>query len=165
MSCLITTYRGSGPPAGRFDVTPAFLKEWCRRDGLPSPLAEKCRSHMRAAERLAAKVNCIANPENSHCTVVMADAVAAKTEDAPRYGQCKQMGEAAYNASLSDASLRRKHDCAYFRNRRHLTGNWLLLAPGACHKGYFVGKNGLDCCSADPVQAAIDPVECSPYYR
>ena len=95
----------------------------------------------------------------------MAAAVAEKTEDAPRYERCKQMGEAAYNASLVDASLMRKHDCAYFRHRRHPTGQWLLLSPGACGKGYFVGKNGLDCCSADPVQAAIDPVECSRYYR
>ena len=95
----------------------------------------------------------------------MADAMASKAEDAPRYERCKQMGEAAYNASLADASLRRQHDCAYFRNRRDPTGRWLLLTPGACRNGYFVGKHGLDCCSADPVQAAIDARECSPYYR
>ena len=164
-SCLITTYRGSGPKEGRFDVTPAFMREWCARAGLPAELKEKCTSHMRAAERLAAKVNCIANPDHSLCRATMTAAVAAKAEDEPRFERCVQIGERAYNNSISDPSLKRTHACAYFLNRRHPTGNWQLLAPGACQDGYFVGKNGLDCCSADPVQAAIDPTECGDFYR
>lgn len=164
-SCLVTTYRGTGPFVDRFDVTPAFLKEWCRRDNLPQALADKCYSHMADAKHLDDKTNCIANPENPRCSTMMKTTIAAKNEDTPRYEQCKSMGEARYNASLSDTSLQREHDCAYFKNRRHSTGNWLLLTPAACRAGYFVGKNGLDCCSADPVQAAVDPGECGIYYR
>lgn len=163
-SCLITTYRGSGPPRGRFDVTPAFLKKWCSKASLPATLSAKCISHMKAADRLAAKTNCIANPTDAKCRDIMAVAVTRKQDDAPRYSECKRMGETAYNQSLSDPSLRRTHDCAYFLNRKH-AGGWFLLAPGACRDGYYVGRDSLDCCSADPVQAAIDPVECGPFYR
>ncbi len=164
-SCLVTTYRGSGPPRKRFDVTPAFLKEWCGREPLPATLAAKCESHMAAAARLAAKTNCIATPEDPACVDAMSAAIAAKEEDTPRYNQCKAMGQSAYNAAQEDDALKREHGCAYWANRRHPSDEWILLTPGACKEGYYVGRDGLDCCSADPVQAAIDPLECSPYYK
>lgn len=164
-SCIVTTYRGSGPKRGRFDVTPAFLKARCGQPGLPEALDEKCRSHMAAARRLAQRVSCIERPSHPSCVEVMRAAVAAKETDTPRYERCKELGQRAYNTSVEDPSLEREHDCAYFANRRHPTGGWLLLTPGACRDGYFVGKSGLDCCSADPVQAAIDPVECGQFYQ
>ena len=164
-SCMITTYRGSGPKLGRFDVTPAFLKRWCTSAGIPETLKTKCDDHAKAVRNLAARVNCIANPDHPKCRATMAAAEAAKREDKPPYQACKEAGEASYNRSVSDPSLQRLHDCAYFKNRRDPYGGWSLLAPAACAEGYYVGKAGLDCCSADPYQAAIDPIECGGFYR
>lgn len=166
-SCIVATYRGNGPPRGRIDVTPAFLKAWCGRDGLPGALASKCTTHMAAARGLARKTNCIAEPRRAGCVDVMSAARAAKAEDLPRYRQCKEVGQSAYNRTVGDPALQRHNACDYFKNvfEYNSSGDrWHRLTPAACREGYFVGRNGLDCCSADPVQAAIDPVECGLYY-
>jgi hypothetical protein len=42
-------------------------------------------------------------------------------------------------------------------SRRH---SWQKLAPGACRTDHFVRPNGTDCCSGEPLQSAVDFVEC-----
>jgi hypothetical protein len=162
-SCIVALYRGGGPAVGRLDVTPAFLAARCGEPGLPTGLSAKCDQHMRAAAQLKSRTNCIANPDLADCRPLMTEAARLKTEDTPRYEQCVRVGERTYNRTQPRA-LRRTHACAYFANQRHPTGRWLLLTPGACRPGYYVGRSGLDCCSGDPVQAAIDVRECGRFY-
>ena len=57
-------------------------------------------------------------------------------------------------------------DCPY-ENQRQTNSHgdsWQKLSPGARREGFFVGPNGTDCCSGDPVQAAVDIVECRWFY-
>ena len=168
-TCMLAVYRGNGPAVGRFDFTPKFMLSRCREKGLPKTFATFCKSHFRTAAKLAKKINCIKNPTHAKCAATLTQARAAKAADLPKYRLCKKMGEKKYNKAQADRLARRANDCTYFRNipactRAKPCGRW-RLAPASCRSGYFVGKNGLDCCSADPVQAAIDPVECGVFYR
>ena len=162
-SCLLVTHRGAGPPAGRFDVTPAFLAQHCATPSLPDALRETCASYQQAVERLAARINCIVEPARAECAQLMTAAEAARALDAPRLAACRAAGgPAAYNATEPDPALHRTHGCSYFANQRNAAG--LRLAPGACPAGSYVGRDGYDCCPGDPALAAIDPVECGIYF-
>lgn len=162
-SCLVVMHRGSGPPAGRFDVTAAFLAETCPRGSLPATLERACADYRLAAASLAARHSCIADDSPAACQDLLEAARSAWGEDRPRYEACLAAGgDAAYNAGVSDSSLHRAHDCAYFANRRNAAG--LRLAPGACPAGSFVGRDGYDCCGGDPARDAIDSRECGVFY-
>ncbi len=162
-SCLLTLHRGSGPPAGRFDVNATFLAETCPLVALPSAIQDLCAGYRQAVMTLAARHSCIADESQGACRNLMQAARAAWTEDRPRYEACLAAGgDAPYNAGMSDSSLHRAHDCAYFANRRNAAG--LRLAPGACPAGSFVGRDGFDCCGGDPARDAIDPRECGLFY-
>jgi hypothetical protein len=168
-SCIVTTYRGTGPPLGRVDATPAFMKEWCDKPALPEAIATECKRLKGNAASLAARINCIAEPSHEKCKAKMDAAAAAKTADAPEFQKCVAMGVAKYNAQQSDANLHRslEADCPYYQNQRQTNSNgvsWQKLSPGACREGYFVGPNGTDCCSRDTMQAAVDFLECRWFY-
>ena len=170
-SCLEATYRGSGPPRGRFDFTPAFFDAACRGDDLPSPLAAKCTSLDRAVARHGYDrlVNCISEPGHPACADVMATARSDKAADAAERAVCKELGgDAAYNAQQSDASRHRTHGCNYFKNRRETNSrgvSWVRLAPGSCRPETYVGRDGLDCCSASSYAAAALHPECRPFFK
>lgn len=168
-SCIVTVYRGAGPPLGRVDATPAFMKEWCDKANLPGAIAAECKRLQSNAAALAARVNCIAEPSHDKCKVKMEAATAAKAADAPEFQKCLAMGVVKYNAQQSDANLDRSLEagCPYYENQRQTNSNgvsWQKLSPGACREGYFVGPNGTDCCSGDPMQAAVDFRECRSFY-
>jgi hypothetical protein len=167
-TCMLAVFRGNGPRAGRFDFTPNFMKSRCKDKGLPAIFARFCTDHIRTAARLAAKVNCIKTPTHRKCAATMKAAGAAKKADQPKYALCKRLGQRAYNKKQTRRPEKRANDCAYFRHVPACSAArpcGIRLAPAACQAGYYVGKDGLDCCSADPVQAAIDQVECGIYYR
>jgi hypothetical protein len=162
-SCLLAMHRGNGPPAGRFDVTAAFLAEICPHTPLPPALAVACSNYRDAARRLSARHSCIADDSPGACRDLMEAARAAWADDQPRYAACLAAGsDAAYNASVTDSRLHRAYDCAYFANQRNAAG--LRLAPGACPYGSFVGREGYDCCGGDPARDALDPRECGLFY-
>ena len=79
------------------------------------------------------------------------------------------MGAAAYDRQQRDSTLHRSVEagCPYLENQRKSNTkgmSWMMLSPAACRADHFVGPSGTDCCSADPMQAAIDLVECRWFY-
>lgn len=167
-TCMVALYRGNGPGTNRFDFTPAFMKSRCSDEGLPKAFANYCKQYQIKVDHLSSRTNCIANPSIPNCRSVMETAMRLKEEDLPRYQKCKSLGgDTAYNRQQPNPKLHRRHACAYFKNVAACSQSnpcGIRLSPGACGDGYYVGKNGLDCCSADPVQAAIDTVECGVFY-
>jgi hypothetical protein len=170
-SCMTALYRGGGPSRGTIDATPAFYAANCGRPGIPAQLAAQCASLDRAVAGSGydRKVNCLASTADPRCTRVLAAASAARAADAPRFASCRSLGEGPYNAAQSDPRLRRSNDCLY--SRMSLGGpnshgtRWRILLPAACRPGTFVGRDGLDCCSADLRFAASAHPECSAYFR
>lgn len=168
-SCIIAIYRGTGPPRGRVDVTPAFMKEWCDKPALPEAVTTECKRLKQNAASLAARVNCFAEPAHEKCKSKMESGAAAKAADAPEFQKCVAVGVTKYNAQQSDANLHRSLSagCAYYENQRETNSagvSWQKLSPGACREGFFVGPNGTDCCSGDTMQAAVDFLECRAFY-
>ncbi|HZF30867.1 MAG TPA: hypothetical protein VE907_17255 [Gammaproteobacteria bacterium] len=168
-TCMVTMYRGEGPPAGRVDATPAFMKERCDKPGTPAAIATECARLARDAATLAARVNCFAEPTHQLCRVKMEAAAAAKAADRPELEKCRSLGVRRYNAQQPDASLHRSvhNDCPYYENQRLTNSHgdsFQKLAPGACRDGFFVGPSGTDCCSGEPLQAAVDIGECRSFY-
>jgi hypothetical protein len=169
-TCMTALYRGGGPSPRTIDATPSFFAAHCNRPGNPSALVAYCRSLDRAvaANGYDRRVNCIAEPTDPRCTAIIARARAAQAEDEPRYAECRRLGEAAYNRRQSDPRRRRSLACAY--SFQSLGGpnsrgtRWRLLMPGACRPGTYVGRDGLDCCSADIRFAASNHRECSIYF-
>lgn len=167
-SCMLATYRGSGPKVGRFDFTPAFLRAHCSEIDIPEQFETLCNSHSKNVKSLEKRINCIANPTHPNCAALIAKHTKLKDEDLPRYEKCKTFpNDKAYNKTQPDKSLHRTNSCAYFLNVPACSvakpcGK--RLTPGACRKGYFAGPYGTDCCSADTYQAAIDIVECGSFY-
>ena len=82
-SCIVTTYRGTGPPRGRVDATPALMKEWCDKPSLPAAVTTECARIKANAESLAARINCFAEPTHDKCKSRMDAVETAKTADAP----------------------------------------------------------------------------------
>ena len=167
-SCLVALYRGDGPPPGIIDVTSAFLEAWCTKASLPEPLAAECQNKREDVAYLEGRHNCIADPDSKACRDLMTTAKDAKSADAPGYALCKALGAEAYNSQQPDVQLHRHPEkgCEYFLNQRESNGtiSWSRLTPAACRADSYVGKNGLDCCSANPWQAAVDVGECGAFY-
>lgn len=168
-SCMLARYRGSGPPRGRFDLTPAFYDEHCGETGIPPTLKSACDSLSAAARSRGYDVmtNCIAEPQAPACAAMMAAAEAERVRDAAERATCLAMGQAAYNAQQADQSLHRTNACNYYLNRRRSNSageTWFKLAPGSCRPATYVGRDGLDCCSASLFAAAALHPECRSYY-
>jgi hypothetical protein len=163
-SCLVTTYRGSGPPPNRFDVTPAFLAQHCPIATSPAQLRSFCAGLEASAAPLAGRVYCVATPDHPGCAAVIMRARAAFNDDRPRFEQCRAMGEAAFNAT-QPAARRRSNNCTYERTGTGQNSNgvtWRRLLPGACPAPGFVGRDGLDCCQPDLVASrAFGRYECA----
>lgn len=169
-TCMTALYRGGGPGRRTIDATPAFYARHCGGVDIPSALAAYCRRMDRAITDggYAGRINCLAEPANPGCVSVIARARAAQEADEPLYAECRQVGESAYNRRQSSDRTRRSNGCAY--SRLSLGGpnsngtRWKLLMPGACRAGTYVGRDGLDCCSADVRFAASNHRECSMYF-
>ena len=166
--CVITKYRGSGPPSGRFDVTPNFLHEFCfyqdtldlRSDVSPGLLSE-CKRIASGARRLASKINCIETPDHPSCAALMDKAVADWERDRPEFEKCKRMGESEYNKTVPE-ERQRVYDCAY--TKKVNSKGFRQLLPGACRKGTFVSPGGYDCCSADEVVSTCSG-DCNGFFK
>lgn len=169
-SCMMALYRGGGPSRGTIDATPAFYAANCGHPGIPTVLAAQCASLDRAVVRKGydRKINCLGGSTDSRCGPILAAAAARAAADAPRLASCRSLGEAAYNARQTDPRLRRSNACLY--SQMSLGGpnsagtRWKILLPAACRPGTFVGRDGLDCCSADLRFAASTHPECSGYF-
>jgi hypothetical protein len=165
--CLEVTYRGNGPGAKTFDLTPSFYQKACATEPEQPLLAAKCSELKQAARALDNRTNCIANPDSTGCGALIQRALAAQTQDQPKYQSCITQGEARYNRDKPAAEKRSNH-CAYeFKgtggpNSRGLT--WRRLLPGACRANTFVGRDGLDCCSGIPLADGPLGRECAGFY-
>jgi hypothetical protein len=168
-NCMNVTYRGSGPPSGKFDFTPAFYEKYCGRTDIPSQLTAECRRLDTQVTRsgYSTRVNCFVAPDDPLCSTVIANATSEQQADARQREVCLEMGQARYNATQSNPAKRRSLGCNYTklslgRNSKGVT--WRRLMPGACKSGSFVGRDGLDCCSNDLRLAATIHPECTPYF-
>jgi hypothetical protein len=163
-TCMMARYRGGGPPPGKFDVTPAFLVEHCPSDQAPAALRALCTRLTNQAAQLSNRTYCLAAPDDPRCAPVMARARAAHDADRPLYERCRQMGEAAFNATQPPA-MRRSLACAYELNGTGQNSQgvrWRRLLPGACPAPSFVGRDGLDCCTPELFASlAFGTRECS----
>jgi hypothetical protein len=170
-SCMTTMYRGGGPPAGKFDFTPAFYDRHCTsEESIPFALRKQCNA-LEAQVRLRGydtRINCIADPARLECADRMSEALAMQEADVKEYELCRELGQDTYNRRQGDDSTRRMHSCAY--SKLSLGGpnsaglRWKVLLPGACRRGTFVGRDGLDCCSSNLRFAAGIHPECTPYF-
>lgn len=167
-SCMLATYRGGGPPVGRFDFTPAFFEENCPKPDLPSALALKCRSAQDAMPSLENRVNCVANPTHERCRALMDAAAKRKAADDELYAECQRLGEAAFNRRYrNQPRMQRSLNCSYERfgtgrNSRGIT--WRRLLDGACRPGTYAGRDGLDCCTGSLYEAALLGRECAHFF-
>lgn len=165
--CLETIYRGEGPSRMTFDFTPAFYTEVCESTPKQKLLAAKCSELKSAAKQLVGRVNCIASPSANECLAQIESAIAIQLADRKKYDQCMKTGENIYNASQPKME-QRVYKCAY---EMHATGGpnskgitWRKLLPGACREGTFVGRDGLDCCSGNPLKDGPLGPECEAFY-
>lgn len=168
-SCIPVTYRGSGPPDGKFDFTPAFFDAWCPRADKPAALASECALIERAERRYADRLNCFATPDAPVCRAVMSQARLAQEADEADYALCLRLGVQAFNRQQPDEARHRstRAGCGYAQNIRKCNSRgvcWQTLLPGACAPGSFVGRDGLDCCSGTVRAAAYLHPECTPFY-
>jgi hypothetical protein len=164
-SCMLATYRGAGPPTGRFDFTPAFFEANCPRSGLPAPFASQCRNAQPALNRLQRQINCIANPTHQRCRTLISTLTQRKAADKTLYDECKRLGEPAFNRKYArQPRLQRSNDCAYEQQRNGGGGRWRRLLDGACRTGHYVGRDGLDCCSGNLYAAALLGRECRGFF-
>ena len=166
---MTALYRGAGPSRGTIDATPAFYAANCGLPGIPAALAAQCAALDGAVASLGygRKLNCLAAAPDPRCAPVLAAARAAAAADAPLLASCRSLGQARFNAGEIPA-LRRANACLYSDMR--LGGpnargvRWRRLLPAACRPGTFVGRDGLDCCSADQRFAASAHPECSGFF-
>lgn len=164
-TCMEATYRGNGPPVGRFDFTPTFFAQHCGRAGSPAALSRYCAQ--LDARGYGGRINCFAERDHPSCRGVMAAAEARRREDLPKRAACVAEGQVSFNTRQSRPEDRRAEGCNYSelslgRNSRGVT--WRLLLPGSCREGTYVGEFGTDCCSADARFAAHVHPECSIYF-
>jgi hypothetical protein len=169
-SCMRAVYRGAGPPAGKFDFTPAFYDQNCSRPDIPQSLKRQCEALDRAARNLGyqSATNCFASATAPACTEIVAEAARQQVADRPERDKCLMLGESAYNQQQPDPKKRRSNACNYTQQR--LGGpnakgvTWRKLMPAACRDGTFVGRDGLDCCSTNTRFAASVHPECKRYF-
>jgi hypothetical protein len=169
-TCIEARYRGSGPPTGRFDFTPAFYEAACGQARLPAALAAECRRLESAITQggYDLRLNCIAEPSAGPCAAMMAAAETKRARDAIEREKCRALGgDSAYNAQQPDQHLHRTQGCNYFLNQKGSNSRgqtWFKLAPGACRPHTYVGRDGLDCCSASLFAAAALHPECRKFF-
>jgi len=165
--CIVVTYRGSGPPTGRFDFTPAFYKQKCAEADLPKALSSACKDLRSSARKWVRRTSCIANSNDPACKSRMKIARDLSEQDQPRFAHCKESGESVFNSPVPEFA-QRAENCAYekFGTGRNSRGEtWRRLLPAVCRPGTFVGRDGLDCCSGDPLtDSGFGPRECAGYY-
>jgi len=165
--CLVVTYRGGGPPFGRFDFTPAFYQQQCAESDRPSGLKKACADMKATSKAWAGRANCIGSPTEPKCESVMESALDARKQDDPQYARCKELGENAFNRTVGE-SAQRSDSCAYEKlgtGKNSRGDTWRKLLPGACRANTFVGRDGLDCCSGDPMtDRAFGSAECAAFY-
>jgi hypothetical protein len=170
-TCMETVYQGSGPPAGRFDVTPALLEKHCADPAAPKSIADKSRALENAAKKFDGKINCLREPGKVECAAVVKAARDAHAADKPEYAACQKIGAKAYNKTQADPLKHRSimAGCAYAQNLREQNSKghtWQRLMPGACRPGTFVGRWGTDCCTGLALtDAAYGGGECASFYR
>lgn len=165
-SCMTATYRGPGPPAGRFDFTPAFFEENCPKSGLPKAFADLCRSAKPRLDMLGARVNCVANPQHEKCRALMQEAARRKAADDVLYDECKTLRQDRFNEKYKDEPRKQRDlDCAYTKQRIAGAGGTVRrLLDGACRPGNYVGRDGFDCCNGNLYAAALLHGECDKYF-
>lgn len=167
-SCMTAMYRGSGPKRGRFDFTPAFYRDNCKRDKIPTALGSECASIDRAIVKYGydTRTNCFVTPANAKCTAILAASKAAQDADVPKRLLCLKMGEKAFNKAQASFKERRANDCNYSdASLGGKPGNrWHILLPGACRPNTYVDPQGLDCCSEDIRFAAANQLECESFF-
>lgn len=170
LTCMITTYRGGGPPKGTFDFTPAFYDKNCGKSGTPAALHKACLQLDRAVTRLGYgnRLNCFIDKANPACISVLSDADVAQRSDIPEREKCLALGEKAFNKLQADIKKQRTNECNY--SKALLGGpnaagvRWRLLLPAACRSGTYVGNYGADCCSGDLRFAAKVHPECAHFF-
>jgi hypothetical protein len=160
-------YRGGCRQKKTFDFTPAFYQDFCARPGIPRLLEQKCGEFRLAAQELSDRTNCIRFPAEDVCADKIAQARDRQDADGERYEECMDQGEAAYNRRRT-RSQQRTFACAY---EKYPTGGpnstgftWHRLLPGACRPGTYVGRDGLDCCTGNPLIDGPFGIECSSFY-
>ena len=167
-NCLIATYRGAGPPRGKFDFTPAFYAEVCTKSDIPSALIPQCREANKTVKILKERINCFETPEHEQCKTLMTSAAKRKAADDVLYDECKALGEATFNAKhKNQPKLQRSNDCAYEKiaTGKNSKGNtWRRLLDGACRPETYVGRDGLDCCSNNLYGVALVGRECMHFF-
>lgn len=168
-TCMTALYRGAGPARGRFDMTPALFESRCADASLPPAFAAECRRLQNAATRLGydRRVNCVADPQEPRCALLLGPKREAQTKDAAERETCVALGEAAYNRQQTDATRHRTLGCNYYLNQKGSNASgetWFRLAPGSCRPGTYVGRDGLDCCSASLYAAAALHPECRGFF-
>jgi hypothetical protein len=169
-SCLEVLYRGAGPHRGAFDFTPAFYSKSCALRDLPAALREECDGLQSEVRRLGydRRTNCFATPSDPHCDGIIERAESQKASDTVEREACLRESENAYNARQTNTAKQRALNCNYERfgtggpNSKGKT--WRRLLPGACRQGTYVGRDGLDCCSNNPLAAVALHPECSIYF-
>jgi hypothetical protein len=169
--CVTTAYRGDGPPEGRFDVTPAFMHQFCYEHGsldlqsdIPAGLRSLCTDVAQGSRQLASKINCIEEPAHPSCKALMDQVIAEKNADLPLYRECLKIGQSAFNKAHPNEQ--RAYDCAYSQEQSTLQSGtrYRKLLPGACGENSYVSTHGLDCCSADVVQDACSS-DCGRFFK
>ena len=165
--CMKVMYRGSGPTPSTFDLTPKFYEENCPSSSKYAFLRDKCSELRKAAANLIGWTNCIRNPDDENCKIMIIEAQERQSTDRKLYEQCRAEGESKYNAGRPNAD-RRSEGCAYeFKGTGgpNSKGNtWRKLLPGVCRAGTFVGRDGLDCCNGNPSSDGPLGIECKIFY-
>jgi hypothetical protein len=166
-SCMEATYRGGGPPAGRFDFTPAFFTKTCPLPRLPEVLKVMCqRMESDKKKYESERVSCFEHVDHKNCVDVIKAAKKAREADTPERAACLAEGQAAYNRRQPDEK-KRINACNYEFLRRGSNSRgdkWHMLLPAACREGTFVGSFGTDCCYGDWYSAAHLHPECAVFF-
>lgn len=164
--CMDVMYRGRGPHPNKFDVTPKFIEKYCPVGGNPPELNAYCQRLTRLAKNYLSNINCITHPQHEKCSAVIAEANKNQRDDLPAFEQCIKMGEKKFN-KLVNAEQQRTKNCVYalnIRRKNTLGKTWQILLPGACYAGTYVGRDGLDCCTGNPLTDSLYGIECNKFY-
>jgi len=167
-TCMEAIYRGGGPSKFRFDFTASFYEAKCPESDLPKTFSDQCKSFSKQYEKITATAfYCLNEPAAKGCAELIAAADKAKEADKPIYDECKQLGEAKFNAKYKGTpAMQRSLECAY---EMHGTGKnskgetWRRLLPAACYAGSYVDRSGLDCCDKNKMSLGGFGSECKIY--
>jgi hypothetical protein len=75
-TCMAVLYRGSGPPSGKVDFTPAFYRQHCGVPDIPKALVDQCAALDRAVSKRKyhTKLNCVSGDTSARCVSAVAKA-------------------------------------------------------------------------------------------